>query len=338
MRELTDQQRLFLIESEQILTAWREARRQKQAHQYGMKWVRAADHEYLVRLRDARGNGKSLGPRSPETEQIYAAFTAGKQRADERFTALSAALKQQTRLNRAVRLGRLPTLIGRILHTLDQTRAEHYFTVIGTYALYAYETMAAVQFSMDLLASGDVDLLYDPRKPLALTAEKLDAQGLLGLLRKVDQSFAVIAAQPFRAVNQEGFMVDLVIPPEGMRVNRPVRFAEEDLVAAEVPSLQWLLNSPRVEATVIAADGKPVLMRSPDPRAFAIHKAWLSSQPDREPVKKGRDLSQARLTLQLLLEYLPQYPVSERHLRYFPKTIIHQALETLSDARSTIAH
>jgi len=44
MRELTDQQRLFLIESEQILTAWREARRQKQAHQYGMKWVRAADH------------------------------------------------------------------------------------------------------------------------------------------------------------------------------------------------------------------------------------------------------------------------------------------------------
>ena len=75
MRELTDQQRLFLIESEQILTAWREAYRQKQAHQYGMKWVRAADREYLVRLRDAKGNGKSLGPRSPETERIHAAFT-----------------------------------------------------------------------------------------------------------------------------------------------------------------------------------------------------------------------------------------------------------------------
>jgi len=27
--------------------------------------------------------------------------------------------------------------------------------------------MAAVQCSMDLLASGDVDLFYDPRKPLA---------------------------------------------------------------------------------------------------------------------------------------------------------------------------
>ena len=338
MRELTDQQRLFLIESEQILAAWREAYRQKQAHQYGMKWVRVADRDYLVRLRDARGNGKSLGPRSPETERIYAAFTTGKQRADERFAALSGALKQQARLNKAVRLGRLPTLIGRILHTLDLARAEHHFTVIGAHALYAYETMAAVQFSMDLLASGDVDLLYDHRRSLALTAQKLDGRGLLGLLRKVDPSFEVVAAQPFRAVNQERLMVDLVIPPEGMQTNRAVRFAEEDLVAAEVPSLQWLLNSPRIEATVIAADGKPVLMRSPDPRAFAIHKAWLSSQPDREPAKKGRDLSQARLVLQLLLDYLPQYPISERHLRYFPQAMIHQALQTLSGFKSTRFH
>lgn len=330
MRELTDQQRLFLIESEQILTAWREAYRQKQLHQYGMKWVRAGGRDYLVRLRDAKGNGKSLGPRSTETERIHSAFTANKQRADERFAALSAALKQQARLNKAVRLGRLPALIGRILNALDLARAEHHFTVIGTHALYAYEAMAAVQCSMDLLASGDMDLFYDPRKPLALTAEKLDGIGLLGLLRKVDPSFEIVATHPFRAVNQERFMVDLVIPLEGMRVDRAVRFAEDDLVAAEVPSLQWLLNSPRIEATVIATDGRPVLMRSPDPRAFAIHKTWLSSEPSREPVKKGRDLSQARLVLRLLLEHLPQYPVDERCLRYFPKDLVRGALQTLS--------
>lgn len=332
MRELTDQQRLFLIESEQILAAWRAAYRQKQLHQYGMKWVRAGGREYLVRLRDARGNGKSLGPRSTETERIHFAFTANKQRADERFAALSAALKQQARLNKAVRLGRLPALISRILHALDLARAEHHFTVIGTHALYAYEAMAAVQCSMDLLASGDVDLFYDPRKPLALTAEKLDGIGLLGLLRKVDPSFEIVATHPFRAVNQERFMVDLVIPPEGMRIDRSVRFAEDDLVAAEVPSLQWLLNSPRVEATVIATDGRPVLMRSPDPRAFAVHKAWLSSEPSREPVKKSRDLNQARLVLRLLLEHLPQYPVDERCLRYFPKDLVRGALQTLSGA------
>lgn len=331
MRELTDQQRLFLIESEQILTAWREAYRHKQAHRYGMKWVRSGGRDYLIRLRDARGNGKSLGPRSPETERIHVAFVANKQRADERFAALSASLKQQARLNKAVRLGRLPALIGKILRALDLAGAEHHFTVIGTHALYAYEAMAAVQCSMDLLASGDVDLLYDPRKPLALTAEKLDGIGLLGLLRQVDPSFEIVATHPFRAVNRERFMVDLVIPPEGLRVDRAIRFADDDLVAAEVPSLQWLLNSPCVEATVIAIDGQPVWMRSPDPRAFAIHKAWLSTEPSREPVKKSRDLNQARLVLRLLLEHLPQYPFDEHRLRCFPKDLIRDALQKLSD-------
>lgn len=86
--------------------------------------VRAGGKEYLVRLRDARGNGKSLGPRSTETERIHAAFATNKQRADERSATLSAALKQQARLNKAVRLGRLPALIGRILHALDLARAE----------------------------------------------------------------------------------------------------------------------------------------------------------------------------------------------------------------------
>ena len=132
-----------------------------------------------------------------------------------------------------------------------------------------------------------------PESRSALTAEKLDDIGLLALLRKVDPSFEIVATHPFRAVNQERFMVDLVIPPEEMRVDRAIRFAEDDLVAAEVSSLQWLLDSPRVEATVITTDGRPVLMRSPDPRAFAAYKTWLSSEPSREPVKKGRDLNQA---------------------------------------------
>lgn len=331
MRELTDQQRLFLIESEQILTAWRQAYRQKQAHRYGMKWLRVADRDYLIRLRDAKGNGTSLGPRSSDTERIHTAFVANKQRADERFATLSAALKQQARLNKAVRLGRLPTLIGKILRALDLTGAEHHFTVIGTHALYAYEAMAAVHCSMDLLASGDVDLLYDPRQRLALTAEKLDGGGLLGLLRRVDPSFEIVERQPFRAVNRERFMVDLVVPPEGLQIDRAIRFATDDLIAAEVPSLQWLLSSPRIETTLIAADGNPIWMRSPDPRAFAIHKAWLSTQASREPVKKGRDLGQAKLVLQLLLTHLPHYPLDEHHLRYFPKAIVHAALQQLSE-------
>jgi hypothetical protein len=37
---------------------------------------------------------------------------------------------------------------------------------------------------------------------------------------------------------------------------------------------------------VIAQDGMPAPIVSPDPRAFAIHKMWLSKQDDRDPAKK----------------------------------------------------
>lgn len=55
--------------------------------------------------------------------------------------------------------------------------------------MFAYESMAAVEFKMELLASGDVDLLYDGRKRIVLTARKLNGSGLLGLLKKVGRSF-----------------------------------------------------------------------------------------------------------------------------------------------------
>ncbi len=45
--------------------------------------------------------------------------------------------------------------------------------------------------------------------------------------------------------------------------------------------------------------------RVPDPRAFALHKAWLSQQPTRDPLKKPRDLAQAKAVAQLVREQMP---------------------------------
>ena len=66
----------------------------------------------------------------------------------------------------------------------------------------------------------------------------------------------------------------------------------------------------------------PLLINVPDPRAFAIHKAWLSSQPDRDPIKKPRDLAQAMLLLDMLRQHLPQFPLEQAYLRYLPKELI----------------
>jgi hypothetical protein len=189
--------------------------------------------------------------------------------------------------------------------------------------------MAGVELKMELLASGDVDLLYDVRQPVSLITKKLDGEGLLGLLKKVDRTFELSSTEQFRAINKDGFMVDLIGQDKGMLSVKPSLMAKNDLELVEIPNLEWLANSPRVEQVVIAGNGDPVMMPVPDPRAFAIHKAWLSHQADREPVKKQRDLNQALMVVAILQEHLPHLPINTRDLRYFPKGVLKRALADL---------
>ena len=322
MTPLNEQQRLFLVESSQLYAPWAQARLHLGSYKYGMKWLTSKGRDYLYRVVDASGNARSLGPRNPETEALYKSFTEGWSRAKERFSGLNERLVLQARLNKAVNLGRLPVVVSEILQAVDLSKARDDFRVVGTHAIFAYESMAGVHLRMELLASGDVDLLYDPRKKLALVAKHLDGNGLLGLLRKVDSSFDVFDQEPFRAVNKKGFMVDLIIPHRDMRCAEKVAFAEGDLEAIEIPNLHWLANAPCVDSVVISSNGMPVRVKVPDPRAFAVHKSWLSQQIDRDPVKKPRDLAQSKMVFDLLQDYLPTYPLDARDMRYFPKDIL----------------
>ena len=61
----------------------------------------------------------------------------------------------------------------------------------------------------------------------------------------------------------------------------------------------------------IDEDGWPVPIKTPDPRAFALHKAWLSPLETREPVKKQRDLAQAKALAALIRSEMPHYPLEE---------------------------
>jgi len=326
MTPLNEQQRLFLVETTQLHGPWAQARQQVVHHKYSMKWQTVKGRDYLYRVHDGKGNAKSLGPRSPATEATYQAFMEGKASAKERFLALDERMHAQARLNKAVHLGRLPMAVAEIFQVIDASAARDDFRIVGTHAIYAYESMAGVHLKMELLASGDVDLLYDPRKKLSVVAKNLDGHGLLGLLRKADATFEISSEEPFRATNKHGFMVDLIIPQRDMRQAETITFAENDLQAVEVPNLHWLANAPSVESIVIASNGMPVKARVPDPRAFSVHKAWLSGQDDRDPVKKVRDLAQSRMVYALVKEYLPLHPFDAHYMRYFPKAVLERLL------------
>ena len=137
------------------------------------------------------------------------------------------------------------------------------------------------------------------------------AGGVLELLKKADRTFEPIRAHGLRAANAGKFMVDLIIAPHIIVEVEPVIFAEGDLVAAEVPGLQWLLNAPKITATAVDEDGWPVPVRVPDPRAFALHKAWLSQQPAREPAKAPRDFAQAKAVAQAVVQLMPHLSFEE---------------------------
>lgn len=305
MKPLSNQQRLHQVNSEQLYENYRSALGHAASYIYGMRWKTVRNTEYLFRDRDRHGNGKSLGPRSEKTEALLVAFTAGREAAQERLRLITEKIDEQVRLNKALRLNRVPRVVARVLRELDRAGLHDEFMVIGTQALYAYEAAGGAHFLLELLASGDVDLLYDARKKLVVVSEKLDGNGLLGLLKKADRTFERVRENGLRAANAGQFMVDLVTAPSGMLNNQTITFSEADLVAAEVPGLQWLLNSPKLDVIAIDEDGWPVPMRVPDPRAFALHKAWLSSLPTRETLKKPRDLDQAQAVASLVKEQMP---------------------------------
>ncbi len=83
----------------------------------------------------------------------------------------------------------------------------------------------------------------------------------------------------------------------------------------------------RIAQAVIGQDGFPVRMVVPDPRAFAIHKLWLSEQEDREPGKKARDRKQALSAARVVRQYLPQYRFVSSELKMFPKDLVARLLK-----------
>ena len=173
--------------------------------------------------------------------------------------------------------------------------------------MFAYEVQAGVQIERGLIATADIDLLYDARRHISLAVSGLSSEGLIGLLKKVDGSFVPARPRGFRAVNRDGYLVDLIRPEakDVFRDRLPTALSDvpDDLEGAAIFGLAWLINSPRLEAVALDERGYPARLVAIDPRAFALHKAWLSRREDREPTKAARDLDQAKAAASIATRY-----------------------------------
>ena len=294
LAELNNAQRRQFVDVVQTFEAWEESKAELAQRFVGsMRWVERKGHVYLLRKRASSEN--SLGRKTDETEEIYRAFRNGRDAERKRCHALYARLREMAPVNRALRLNRVPLLTARILrHLADgQVLGQNIF-VIGTSSLFLYEALAGVHLTSDLLATADIDLLWDTRQSLILAVKDFGRSGIIGYLRRADRSFQRSRRQLFRAINREGFMVDLIRPVENPFAVMDSGTDSEDLIGVGIEGLEWLVNAPKVNGVIIGEDGIPLRCWSVDPRAFALHKVWVSERPDREPVKRARDRAQAQ--------------------------------------------
>ena len=306
--ELTNEQRRDFIDAVQLFQSWRESDREfRHSYSGSMHWNKSGGGQYL-RRRYAPSAWENLGPRSAETERIKDAYTEQRTKLRQRLTRLNNRIDDREKVLRALGLGRVPETAARVLRKLDQVGllGKQLF-VVGTHCLYAYEARSGILFEPSLMATQDIDLLWDARRKLTIAVlDEIKPEGVIGLLRKVDRSFESKPGH-YRAVNEDGFYVDLIRPirrNEASRAEPKIAGADNDMSASAIVGLQWLVNAPKFEQIAIGFDGRPVWMGCIDPRVFALHKLWLSKQETREPVKRKRDAAQARAVAQIASDYL----------------------------------
>lgn len=326
--ELDNAQAKTVIDSEQVFSAWRDAQQEAHSVRGGMHWKTISGREYLYRTIGKKY--KSLGPRDEKTETLLHDFIQRKARADEKLKLLTDKVQTLSKVNAVYRVGHVPNEVADVCIALDAAGLlDTNITIIGTNAMHAYEAMGGVRFPAEIMATVDMDLLWNHRSKLSVaTTEAIETGGLLGILRKADRSYDIKPNQAFRAQSSRGYMVDLIRQmPDPPWADEPDRFFEQDLVATDIWNMKWMLGAPRILQTAIAIDGRPFRIASPDPRAFAMFKLWLGTDcKDRERLKRNRDIAQADAVITLIQDRLPHLAESWPQLKSFPQEMVEKTV------------
>lgn len=301
---LSDNAARQLIDSSTIFYEYHRAVAAARQYAGGMYWKVQGEYTYLVKtMPDNRQ--KRIGPKSAVTETIYNEFTTRKLQTESRVASLRSALVDAERLNKALKVGRVPAIVVSVLQILEDAGLGEHFSVVGTHALYAYESAAGIRIVQGALATQDVDLLWDARQRVRFIAdmERLDIS-VLKLLQKADPSFLRKEDQINTAINSKGFEIEFLRRMQQEDDEHPFQLTnhEDDLWVEQALRASVLTDAPRFEHVVVAANGRMALMRTIEPRVFVEFKNWLATKAKNRPaVKRRRDQLQA-LIVQSLLE------------------------------------
>lgn len=275
-------------------------------------WKKVGNAEYLTSYFMDPAIGRKVmnshGRRSPDTEQEKDEFDRCRAEVDTAMAALKQDLDPLMRVGRALRLGRMDSLVGDVLRELS--RYELLGTdlmVVGSTCLHLYEASAGALLSRSLMAERDLDLMS------STAGREETMEKLLPIVRRADKTF--VMHSPSRSIrNADGFRLHLHTRRSIIRSIDRMDDASEDQISV----LHALIGLDPVSAVAIARDGTPVGITGMDPRAFALTKHALAClDPDRDgpAVRTAKD--QAYAVGRLLVRFGSR-PFEDDQLSAFP--------------------
>lgn len=273
-----------------------------------LQWKKIAGKEYLYRIVDSAGNGRSLGPRSSDTEALFADFETVKETRD----TAQETLRLDAALYKALRLPRLPSYAGSVLRELDiNGELGTSVLVVGTNAICVYAIEAGETLPSGMDTTDDFDLTWTAP---AFGRTNTRPNMLLSILKKIDRTYTINTERSFQVRNAKGYEVELLLPQSlaqhwsKSEQLKPIPMREQD----------WLLEGKPLAHVVCDFADLPARVIAPDPRWFGLHKIWLSAKPERNPLKKDKDLSQGLTVLDLAADRMPRFPIDDAFTSKIP--------------------
>lgn len=314
----SDEQARALVNLEQHYQVWMQAERALAALPYDLRRKEVDGRVYLYEIADRSGNGRSLGPWSPDLEARFATYRAEKARLKDRIQTARQKLDESARLGRALRLPMLAEEAGAILREADRRGLlDGQVLVVGTNAMpaYAIEAGGFIREAPD--ETQDFDLAW------AATSSDDGAPMLWPMLKAVDPTFTVNTERTFQARNAKAYEVEVLVAP-----SRAATLSRLDHPhPVPLPEQEWLLNGRPVDHVAISRGGAPARIVAPDPRWFALQKLWMARQPKRNPLKRPKDLKQGLALLNAIDATMPQYPLDEAFEASLPEALIQSYRE-----------
>lgn len=316
----SDEQLRTAINLASAYEAWLPLVRAEPAYADRLAWKTVAGRQYLYRIRDRRGNGTSLGPRSGETERLYADYQAAKAGLRDRVARLSPTLDEAAAVYRALGMPMIDSYAGSLLRELDLRQLlGPVVLAVGTTATAAYQLEAASTFDTPAHATRDIDLTW--------VAQQAPGGAVLwDALRSLDDTFVVNQERTFQARNRDAREVELLVG-----IERAGSVAGELLRPIPLPEQDWLYRGRPLRRIVTGLDARPAPLVVPDPRWFALHKRWLSDKPGRDPLKRPKDRHQAEMVWAAIRASMPHFPVDDTFRAEVPD-VLQPILEQLAGA------